>query len=277
MDLDLIINNERLNVRVGVIISYNDNIMIEYNNKISHQIVPGGRVKINESSRDALIREIKEELDFDLDSNRIIKSNVIENFFDYNNLKTHEIYFIYKYILTKDEYDKLSLIKTSLDNKNCYYKFINKKDIDNINVLPISLKNMIKKNKIKKEKSCGAFILKNNKVLIVKQLNNTWSIPKGHIEGNEKEEETALREIKEETNLDVEILNGFREVITYCPDKYDTIKDVVVFLSKPISNDIVLQEEEISDYKWETLDNLKELFKGRSDEVLIDKLIKYLY
>ena len=39
MDLDLIINNERLNVRVGVIISYNDNIMIEYNNKISHQIV----------------------------------------------------------------------------------------------------------------------------------------------------------------------------------------------------------------------------------------------
>lgn len=47
------------------------------------------------------------------------------------------------------------------------------------------------------------------------------------MELNESEKATAIREIKEETNLDVKIIDGFREVSDYCP--FGNIKKRVVF------------------------------------------------
>ena len=95
------------------------------------------------------------------------------------------------------------------------------------------------------EKSCGAVIFRKNKndvkLLLVKNHNGRhWSFPKGHIEENETEEETAIREIKEETNLDVKIMDNFREVSSYCP--FGKIrKEVVFFLARTISDNIKLQ------------------------------------
>ena len=45
---------------------------------------------------------------------------------------------------------------------------------------------------------------------MVKQLLGHWGFPKGHIEKDETEYETALREVKEETNIDARIIDGFR-------------------------------------------------------------------
>ena len=82
------------------------------------------------------------------------------------------------------------------------------------------------------EKSCGAVIFyrnkQNTKVLLVKNSNGRyWSFPKGHIENDENEQETALREIKEETGLDVTLAKGFREISEYCP--FGKIRKRVVF------------------------------------------------
>ena len=70
-----------------------------------------------------------------------------------------------------------------------------------------------------KEKSCGAVVYKyeNNEILVLleKMKKGHISIPKGHVENDETEIQTALREIKEETNLDVVIDTGFKEVISY--------------------------------------------------------------
>lgn len=64
------------------------------------------------------------------------------------------------------------------------------------------------------EKSCGAVIFyksrQNTKILLVKNSNGRyWSFPKGHIEDGENEHQTAIREIKEETGLDVVIERAF--------------------------------------------------------------------
>ena len=64
------------------------------------------------------------------------------------------------------------------------------------------------------EKSCGAVIFyksrQNTKILLVKNSNGRyWSFPKGHIEDGENEHQTAIREIKEETGLDVVIERVF--------------------------------------------------------------------
>ena len=45
----------------------------------------------------------------------------------------------------------------------------------------------------------------------------TGPFPKGHVEKKETEEETALREIKEETGLKVALDTAFRKMVTYLP------------------------------------------------------------
>ena len=74
-------------------------------------------------------------------------------------------------------------------------------------------------------------------------------VPKGHVEENETEEETALREIKEEVGLNVIIDSGFRIVETYSP-KDGFVKDVVYFVAYSKSMDTTMQAEEVRDIKW---------------------------
>ena len=101
-----------------------------------------------------------------------------------------------------------------------------------------------------KEKSCGGIIYKKeeNKLLFLIVVHNKGhaSFPKGHVEEGETEEETAIREIKEETNIDVKIDFGFRTVSTYSP-KPGVMKDVVFFVGKALSFDPIPQETEIKE------------------------------
>ena len=60
---------------------------------------------------------------------------------------------------------------------------------------------------MKHEKSCGCIIIEDKKVLLIKQTNGVWGFPKGHVEENETELQTAEREVKEETNIDVKTLS----------------------------------------------------------------------
>lgn len=65
-----------------------------------------------------------------------------------------------------------------------------------------------------KEKSCGAVVYQKIdgvlKYLIVESVTGIFGFPKGHMEGNETEHETATREIWEETKLRVRFIDGFR-------------------------------------------------------------------
>ena len=97
---------------------------------------------------------------------------------------------------------------------------------------------------MKKEKSCGSLVFSDDKILIVKHNLGHWDFPKGHVENNETEEETAIREVKEETNIDIEVDSRYRYVIAYSPKK-GVIKDVVYFLGKATSFNCKNQEEEI--------------------------------
>lgn len=116
-----------------------------------------------------------------------------------------------------------------------------------------------------KEKSCGAIVYKkeNNelKFLLVLQTNGHYSFPKGHIEENESEVETAIREIKEETNIDVEIDTGFRYQISYLLEHNNKMKDAVYFIATPKTFDLKSQEGEILNCSWnnynETLQKLE--------------------
>lgn len=131
------------------------------------------------------------------------------------------------------------------------------------------------------EKSCGAVILYKSKeeseasVLLVRnQKGRFWSFPKGHVELWENEKETAVREIKEETDLDVEILDNFREISDYCP--FGKIrKRVVFFLAAAKSNKVKIQESEIESYTWVKLSDAKRVCTYENDLRVIDKAKEY--
>lgn len=130
---------------------------------------------------------------------------------------------------------------------------------------------------MKREKSCGCIIIDNNSVLLVKHNAGHWDFPKGHVENNETEEQTALREVKEETNIDVEIIPGYRYVIEYSP-KEDVLKQVVFFIAKKISSEIKAQESEISEIKWLKIDEAVEQITHNDSKELLKKVKKeYLH
>ncbi len=125
------------------------------------------------------------------------------------------------------------------------------------------------------EKSCGAIVYRkhhgNTEILLIKHVNSGhWSFPKGHVEDNETEVETALREIKEETGIDVIIDPTFRETVSYSPKK-DTQKVVVYFIAKAKNYEYVPQEEEISDIKWVEIGHALSILTYENDRSIVNK------
>lgn len=121
-----------------------------------------------------------------------------------------------------------------------------------------------------KEKACGGIIIKDDKVLMVNQVKGFTGFPKGHVEENETEIETAIREIKEETNIDVELYENKKYKVKYRPNP-STDKEVIYFIGK-VKNDenIKPQETEVTSVIWVNIDevenhlsfdNIKEMWK----------------
>ena len=127
---------------------------------------------------------------------------------------------------------------------------------------------------MKYEKSCGIIIFNDDKVLMVEQNSHEWSIPKGHVEGNESEKETALREVKEESNVDAKIVGEFRQVITYSP-KDGVTKDVVFFTGIALNNYLLPQEGEILKVKYFTFDEALNTLKYEDSINLLKDGITY--
>lgn len=96
------------------------------------------------------------------------------------------------------------------------------------------------------------------KILLIQHWSGNWSFPKGHMEKGEDERQTAIREIKEETGLDVVLDEKFKRTITYMPAK-DTLKSVVFFVAHNQSGEAVPQPEEVKTLEWVDL----EMARGR--------------
>jgi bis(5'-nucleosidyl)-tetraphosphatase len=106
------------------------------------------------------------------------------------------------------------------------------------------------------EKSCGIVVfreeLPERLYLVLHYEEGHWDFPKGHVEAGEKEEDTAFRELKEETGLsDVELVLGFREQLDY---RYKRgakgfHKTVFFFLGRTDAEKITLSSEHVG-FEW---------------------------
>lgn len=132
-----------------------------------------------------------------------------------------------------------------------------------------------------KEKSCGALVYSvqaDDRVyllLIRHKQGGHWSFPKGHVESGETEMQTALREVKEETGVDIQILDGFREQVNYSP-RPGVSKDVVYFLGYAEDTHTVRQVEEVSELGWVELDEVRYCLTYDNDKMLLSRAVQFM-
>ncbi len=109
--------------------------------------------------------------------------------------------------------------------------------------------------------------------LILHYEEGHWDFPKGHIEEGETPLDAMFREIKEETGLDVELVEGFQTKYDYkFRAKYDNFrlkhKTVQMYLARARTKDVRLSHEHVG-YEWlEYMDALKRLSYENGREIL---------
>lgn len=132
---------------------------------------------------------------------------------------------------------------------------------------------------VRHEKSCGAVILHRSgsgmKVLLIKNRSGNWSFPKGHVERGENEQQTALREVKEETSLSVVLEDGFREESTYRIGR-NTEKLVVYFLAFSDTLHVKIQYQEISAFTWVDVKNAAETISFDNDRRILQNALAFV-
>lgn len=144
MDLSLDIEEYKLNIRTGAVIIHNNKVLTHRDINKDHYCLPGGRVEIGESSEETIKREIKEELGKDIEIIGYIAT--IENFFEMEKRKYHEIYFLYKIEFKNEEDKKIEYMMHNTEGKEyLQYDWIDLNEIDKCNILPVCLKDILKR------------------------------------------------------------------------------------------------------------------------------------
>lgn len=126
---------------------------------------------------------------------------------------------------------------------------------------------------MKYEKSCGAIVVDDGKVLLVKHNAGHWDFPKGHVEEGETEIETAIREVKEETNIDIKIEKENKYISEYSP-KENVMKTVIYFIGEKVGGEDKPQIEEVSDVEWLDVNKAVERITHQRSKEIMMQVIK---
>lgn len=137
---------------------------------------------------------------------------------------------------------------------------------------------------MKHEKSAGAVVFRkeNGTILYLfldyKFKSEYLGFPRGSIEQGESEKQAARREVKEETGLETEFVEGFREVIHwfYRRDGDTVSKNVILFLAQAKSDQVKVSEEHVG-YKWLTFEEAIDQLKFENPRRVMRKAQDFLF
>jgi 8-oxo-dGTP pyrophosphatase MutT (NUDIX family) len=99
------------------------------------------------------------------------------------------------------------------------------------------------------------------------------SFPKGHVEAGEDEHATAVREVAEETSVNIRIRSSFRETVYYSP-AVGVLKEVVYFLAFTDQVEIAPREGEIAEVEWIPIEKAEASLSHENDRVVLRSALK---
>ena len=132
---------------------------------------------------------------------------------------------------------------------------------------------------MQREKSCGALVLRHdengkNYILMIRhKAGGHRSFPKGHMERGETEHMTAIREVYEETGVQIRIHSNFRETVHYHPLP-GVSKEVVYFLTETRQTEIRPRLGEIAQVEWVPLEQAEASLTHENDKTVLRAAIK---
>lgn len=135
---------------------------------------------------------------------------------------------------------------------------------------------------MKKAISSGVIPFRNmrgkREYLLLKGRTGDWEFPKGTVENEEELQQTALRELGEESGLEqVKLLNGFREDYSYQfrfrGERID--KTVHLFIGHSYEASATLSKEH-SDHQWRTYEQARNTLTHDSTKDILDKADKFI-
>ena len=130
------------------------------------------------------------------------------------------------------------------------------------------------------ESSCGAVVFRNDnsdkKYLLIRNKRSAhWGFPKGHIEPGENHEQTAIREVLEETGINIKILPGFKKCSEYTIQGRIE-KSVSIFLAETDDVEYTIQAEEIEECGWFSYSDAIKTLNYDNDKRILEQARQYL-
>lgn len=99
-----------------------------------------------------------------------------------------------------------------------------------------------------------------------------WIFPKGHIEKGEKSEETAIREVKEETGIEAKIISKIGDYsYFYTKDGEKIYKNAKFFLMEYVGGDEKNHDFETSEILWLPYEEVLEKLTFKDEKKMLEK------
>lgn len=145
MDVTMIMENVKFNYRVAGIIRNKDKILLHKCKTDEFYALPGGKIMINEDSKEALKREVIEEMGKEI----ILKDlfSVVENFFSLKSQRYHEVLIIHNAVINDKLSDEEKIKIVGIEKRGdleFIWKSIN--ELKNTDLRPVAIKDLILKN-----------------------------------------------------------------------------------------------------------------------------------
>jgi 8-oxo-dGTP pyrophosphatase MutT (NUDIX family) len=103
---------------------------------------------------------------------------------------------------------------------------------------------------------------------------HAWALPKGWVEKGEDLEQTAVREVREETGLQAKVLRKLGE-ITYefyaKPERSRVLKTVHVFLLECLGGNIADHDDEVEEARWFPFDDAVKALTHKNERDILEK------
>ncbi|MDR1774830.1 MAG: NUDIX hydrolase [Clostridioides sp.] len=124
------------------------------------------------------------------------------------------------------------------------------------------------------EISAGGVVLFGNAILLLRKFNGDWVLPKGKIELGESHEDTALREVCEETGIKADILKYLGEIHYTYKENWDENKEVhkIVYwylMQSKNMNTVPQKEEGFIDAKFIHIDRVVAMARYDDEKEII--------
>ena len=115
-------------------------------------------------------------------------------------------------------------------------------------------------------------------VLVSRRNDDLCALPKGRPESGESIRETAIREVKEETGLEVEIIEYIGDVkYSFLNSNQKKVNKVAeYFLMIPIGGDFDKHDQEFDEVDWYDIHHASEILTHKNQTHIIDKAIEII-